>query len=381
MVDNNFKIKEKRIVALVPNILGFSPGQRVRIELWENYLKQAGWKVEFFPFENDSLHEILYKRGNTLAKVGRMLGCYQQQLKRAMNKFPADVIFVYREAALIGPAWLESLIARQNIPIIYDIDDPVFIPYKSPTSGWASLLKFSKKTHKIFKLSSHVIAINELIGDYARIYNPNVTVVPNCVDIERYKPSIERQKRQAGNDVRLVWIGSHSTMRNLLGIVEPLKKLQREHTAQLLIIGAGDIDMNGVDIEIRQWSAETEVNDLLEGDIGLVPLVDSNWNQWKFFYKVIQYMSVGLPVIAPRMGSNGEIIQDGVNGFIVDTKQEWFERLKLLVENPDLRCEMGANGRKTVVEKFSAEVQMPRVVKVFDQVYAKANNLVLQENI
>lgn len=378
MVESDLAVKGKRIAALVPNVLGFSPGQRVRIELWEKYLKQAGWTVEFFPFEDDALHEVLYTRGNTFAKAGRMFASYRRHLTRALEKFPGDVIFIYREAALIGPAWLETLAARQNAPVVYDLDDPVFLPYKSPTSGWASLLKFPKKTHRIFKMSSRVIAINGLIGDYARKFNPNVTIVPNCVDVEKYQPRAENDAANRGkNDVRLVWIGSHSTMPNLLEIIEPLKKLQAERRAPLLVIGAGAADLDGVEVEMRQWSAATEVSDLQDGDIGLVPLIKSNWNDWKFFFKTIQYMAVGLPVIAPRIGSNAEVIENGVNGFLVETKREWFERLKLLVENDDLRREMGAHARRTAVERFSAEVQMPRMVEVFEG--ARTANKVLNK--
>jgi glycosyltransferase involved in cell wall biosynthesis len=368
MTNGEFMPKGKKIAALVPNILGFSPGQRVRIELWEKYLNQAGWTVEFFPFESESLHEVLYAKKNSFIKAARILGSYQKQLSRVLNRFSSDVIFIYREASLIGPLILERLVARQNIPIVYDIDDPIFLPYKSPTNGWASLLKFSKKTHKLFRLSSQVIAINKLMGDYAATYNPNVTVVHNCVDIEKYKPNGKKNSIEK-NGAQLVWIGSHSTMYNLLEIVDPIKKLQKKHKAPLLVIGAGELKVNDIDMEMRQWSAETEVQDLHRGDIGLVPVEDSEWNQWKFFYKTIQYMAVGMPVIAYKIGSNKEVIEDGINGFLVQTEKEWFEKLKLLVENPDLRIKMGQEARKTVIKNYSVETQIPRMIKVFEKAY------------
>lgn len=363
---NNASSAKKKIAAFVPNVLDFSPGQRVRIELWERYLKEAGWDVEFFPFENAALHEVLYEKGNSFDKAGRIIQCYQEQLSRVLTKISADVLFIYREAALVGPALIERLAARQKIPIVYDIDDPVFLPYRSPANGWASLLKFSKKTHKLFQISDRVIAINKLIGDYAGQYNRDVTVIPNCIDTEKYRVRADRKTDSPENKTRLVWIGSHSTMPNLLSIVEPLKKLQDQNKTTVLVIGAGQVNLEGVEAEFRQWSEQTEVSDLQEGDVGLLPLNDLEWNNWKFFFKTIQYMAVGIPVVARRMGSNSEVIQDGVNGFLVETMNEWYEKLDLLVSNPELRIKMGEAARQTVLENYSLKTQMPRVVKVFE---------------
>jgi glycosyltransferase involved in cell wall biosynthesis len=114
-----------------------------------------------------------------------------------------------------------------------------------------------------------------------------------------------------------------------------------------------------------------EVPYLQECDIGIVPLLDLEWNPWKFFLKTIQYMAVGLPVVAHKMGSNADVIQNGVNGFVVETEAEWIEKLGLLIENPELRIKMGKEARKSAVEKYSTEVQMPRVAKVFEEVYEK----------
>lgn len=371
-MSNNTVSSKKKIAAFVPNVLNFSPGQRVRIELWEKYLKDAGWDVEFFPFENAALHEILYKKGNPFYKASRIIQCYQQQLSRVLKKISADALFIYREAALIGPALIERIAAQQKIPIIYDIDDPVFLPYRSPANGWASLLKFSKKTHKLFQISNHIIAINRLIADYAGKYNGNVTVIPNCIDTEKYKVREEENIGSLENGVRLVWIGSYSTMPNLLSVIEPLKKLQTQHKTTLLVIGAGQVDLEDVEAEFRQWSEQTEVGDLQEGDIGLLPLNDLEWNHWKFFFKTIQYMAVGIPVVARRMGSNSEVIQNGVNGFLVETMDEWYERLNLLASNRDLRIKMGKAARQTVLDNYSLKTQMPRVVKVFEDVVNKA---------
>ncbi len=352
-----------RIAALVPNVLNFCPGQRVRIESWAQFLPQYGWDVQFYPFEDDQLHAALYSSGRHLAKMSGMLRCYLRQLQRVMAGPRADVLFIYREAALIGPAFIERLAKRWRVPIVMDIDDPIFLPYRSPTNGWFSLLKFHHKTYSLFRMSDHVIAINRLIGDHVARYQPAVTTIPNWVDTEHFRPGPDR----SGEAPRVVWIGSRSTMPNLAALREPIRRLQASHGTPLRVIGVGDVDLPGINVEFRPWSAATEVAELQQADIGLVPVPDAPWNEWKFFLKTIQYLAVGLPVVARRMGSNSEVIQDGVNGFVVETDDEWYDRLRLLVEDAEVRRRMGIAARQSALEHYSVDAQMPRVHGVFSR--------------
>jgi len=358
----------KRVVALVPNMVGVAPGQRVRIATWARHLEPYGWTVEFHPFEDPSLHEILYSPGRVSQKVWRLASCYLRQLGRVMGGLPGDVLFIYREAALVGPALLERIAGvRCRLPIVFDLDDPIFLPYRSPSNAWFSLLKFSRKTHALFRLSDRVIAINDLIGQYAARFNPAVTVVPNFVDVAHARPAASRPPGR----VRLVWTGSVSTVQNLAAIAAPLRRLQSDLGVAVRVVGVGEAAIPGVEVERREWSAATEVTDLQDADVGLVPLIDLAWNEWKFFLKTVQYMAVGLPVVARAKGSNADVIEDGVNGFLVETEDEWYDRVRRLVEEPELRRRMGEAARRTAVERFSVEAQMPRVAAVFDGAVAQ----------
>lgn len=335
----------------------------MRIESWEAHLRPLGWTVDTYAFEDAHLREVLYEQGHAVAKASRLLRCHWRQLRRILSMPRYDVVLVYREATLLGPAILERLAIRGGVPMVFDLDEPIFIAYRSPTSGWASLLKFPRKTHALFRLADEVIAINSLIGDYAARYNPSVTVIPNFVDVSRFAPPDSRPE----GDVRLVWTGSHTTMANLETIVPALRRLQERYAVPLRVVGTGSIELPGVVTEVRQWSGETEVSDLQDCHVGLVPLTDAPWNPWKFYLKAVQYMAVGVPVVARRMGSNTEMIEDGVNGFLVETQDEWYERLALLCADADLRRRMGEAARRTAVTQYSVEAQMGRVASVFDR--------------
>jgi glycosyltransferase involved in cell wall biosynthesis len=298
-----------------------------------------------------------------------MASCYVRHARKVISGIDCDGFFIYREASLIGPSFLERLAKRRNVPIIYDIDDPIFLPYKSPVNGWMSLLKFSRKTHSLFRLSDRVISINRLIGDYARKFNESVSVVPNFVDTDVYSPA----EKNGSSSPKIVWTGSVSTLQNLRTIAGPLRRLQSQFDVPMRIIANGETEIEGVKLEQRKWSPEAEVSNLQESDVGVVPLLDLEWNPWKFYLKTVQYMGVGFPVVARRMGSNSEVIQDGINGFLVETEEEWFDRLKLLIEDGELRRRMGEAARKTAVEKYSIKSQMRNVADIFGEVYGGNN--------
>ena len=354
----------RRLAALVPNMVGVAPGQRARIESWAPLLKEYGWEVDLYPFEDARLHEVIYEQGHLMAKASRLLSSYVAQTRRVLTLPPYELILVYREAALVGPAMLERLVARRSPPLVFDLDDPTFVPYRSPASGWFSLLKFSRKTNRLFRLADSVIAANRLIGEYAEKYNSSVTVIPNAVDVDRYRPA-----DKPADGFRLVWTGSQSTTTNLSPIAGPLARLQRDRPGTLVrVVCDVPVELPGVDVNMRPFSPETQVSDLQDCHVGLVPVADTAWNRLKAFFKVVQYMAVGLPVVGRRIGTNPDVIDDGVNGFLVESSEEWYQQLRLLADDPALRARMGAAARRTVVEQFSVEKQTARLAALLDDV-------------
>jgi glycosyltransferase involved in cell wall biosynthesis len=147
--------------------------------------------------------------------------------------------------------------------------------------------------------------------------------------------------------------------------------LQEKYKVPVRVIGNGDLKIDGVRLDVRQWSAQTEVSDLQDCSVGMVPLVEHPSNKWKFFLKVIQYLAVGLPVVAQKAGSNSDVIKDGVNGFVVENEKQWYERLALLIEDDDLRRRMSRAARQTVLDNYTPQIQMPRVAQIFEEVLAQ----------
>lgn len=350
-----------RVLCLVPNQLGFSPGQRGSIELWEKVLEPAGIHLEFAPFETERLRTFLYADGRHLAKASEMLRGYVERigLLRRLDEF--DAVFVYREAALIGPAILERLVARKK-PIIYQLDDPLFVPYRSPSNGILSYLKFFGKIKEIIRISKVVMVNSSAIREYAEQFNKNIWQVPSVVDTDKftYQAVLDNKGRTT-----VGWSGSPTTVKNLKLIEKPLQELSAKKACDLYFIGGIDLGLTDVEYSAQNWSADTEVEDLRRLQIGLVPLPESPWNRFKFIMKTAQYMALGIVPVGTPMASNSEVIRHGENGFLASSGPEWFEYLTLLIEDPQLRAEMSLAAVHDAQKHYSLEANAPKVIEAF----------------
>ncbi len=146
-----------------------------------------------------------------------------------------------------------------------------------------------------------------------------------------------------------------------------LRVLAENHGVVVRAVGAGrEAERDRFrDLELIEWSEANEVAEVQSFDIGIMPLQDQPFERGKCGYKLIQYMSCGLPVVASPVGVNAEIVREGFNGFLASNEDEWREALTMLITDGVLRDRMGRAGREIVVERYSLVSQAPRLVELF----------------
>ncbi len=354
-----------RMLAIVPSIPDRNPGQRYRLEQWEPLLRTSGVECRFAAFESPELNALLYQPGNLIRKI-RLLG---ESFARRINLLKCvheyDLVYIFREAALFGPAFIERRIHRTGVPVVFDFDDATFVPYISPSNGLLSLLKCAGKARTLCRIASHVIAGNQHLADYARRYNRNVTIVPTTIDTDKY--TVGPRRTPSARPV-IGWTGSYSTVQHLAALTPTLQKLAKTEDFRLRVIGPPRLEIEGVTVDTIPWKSTSEVEDLRPIDIGIMPLPDNRWTRGKCACKALQYMGLGIPTICSPVGVNTEIIRDGVNGFLAGSETQWLERLTLLIHSAELRRSVGMAGRATVEAGFSAKCQVPRVLAILRSV-------------
>ena len=270
-----------------------------------------------------------------------------------------DVIFINRDLlpeTRIG--FLEPLLCRANPRVIFDLDDAIFLGSRE------------SKLRRILPYVAAVTAGNEHLANFARGLHPDVTILPTVVDTDYFRPC---SSRPAG-PLRVGWTGSREPMKDYLPMVrEAICDLANRHPMEFVVICDKEPAFSWPNITVRYipWHAATEVEDLWNIDVGLMPLPDGDFERCKCGTKAILYMAAGIPAVVSPVGVNREIVTHGETGFHCSTRRDWYSSLEALVCDLNLRRRMGAAGRRRAVAGYSRARLLPVLTDLFRRVSSR----------
>lgn len=267
------------------------------------------------------------------------------RLARELSKLSARDI-AYLQRPLQNLDFIALLVAWKTVlrrKMVFDFCDPVFM--HSP-----------RKTKLLARRADAVVVSCEDLAVWARRYNSAVHIVPNCP-----KPEVRTRAQGAGATARCVigWAGSAKDHKeNLRLLFSALARVNGDFTFRLIgARGADDLvrELEQLDIksEIVDWLEPDEAETALaELDIALLPVRDTLWNK-KLLTKLIDYLAAGLPIVASPVGENRLAIDDGRNGFLAATEEDWAQAIDRLIGDPDLRRSVGENALETARTRYS----------------------------
>jgi glycosyltransferase involved in cell wall biosynthesis len=339
------------LLALVPYPLGTTPSQRFRLEQWAPLLaSEHGIRVHWSPFADARLAALLTRPGHLAGKAARLALASVARLQDLPRARRHDVVLVHRAACLAGPAWLERVLARLGRPLVFDFDDAIWLRHTSGANAFFDRLKFPGKTATLCRIASLVVAGCGYLADYARRHNERTVVVPTSIDTDAYAPRAHRENGR----VVVGWTGSATSLTHLEAFAPVLRTLLAQRPVELRVLSTREPDLPGVPAVFRRWTPQNEVEEIRAFDIGIKPMPDDPWARGKCPMKELQYLALGVPAVCSDVGTAGEAVRPGENGFLATTPDEWTDRLVRLVDDPALRTRMGEAGRRTVVERYSA---------------------------
>lgn len=353
-----------RAAALLPYPYDTAPSQRFRLEQWQQPLRTHGVELELHHLIDDrSTVQGVQARPPRAAAVATLLGATARRAAQlAVGRAP-DVWVLHREATMVGPAVLERL-AASRAPMVFDYDDAIWMTASSHRTI-SDRIRQPWKTDGIIRLCAGVSAGNEYLAAHARPLAPIVEVVPTTIDVTGTYAA--RKAVDPARPYTLGWSGSHSTAMYIRELLPALAEIATRVPLRLLVIGAANVSHPGLEIECRPWRSDTEVKDLLDIDVGLMPLADDEWARGKCGLKALQYMALGIPAVISPVGVNTEIVEDGVNGFLARVNEDWHRAIAALAD-PSLRERQGASARASVHARYSAEIGAQRLAGLLRRV-------------
>ncbi|MFT4969829.1 MAG: glycosyltransferase involved in cell wall biosynthesis [Chitinophagales bacterium] len=331
-----------------------SPSQRYRIEQFLPYLKEEGLSYDYDYLLSEEMDRVFYSPGALLGKAWLVVKsiiklCYIAFVKSKDFHY----VFVQREAFMLGTAFFEKVIAKRS-KLIFDFDDSIWMPNVSEANKKLSFLKNPNKVKEIIEKAHYNVTGNLFLSNYASQYSNNVMQIPTCVDTYEYQRSSPLKPKQNGR-VCIGWSGSQTTIEHFKLAQPVLSAIKKKYGDKVYfkVLGDGDYSNEELNIQGVKWERKTEIQELEELDIGIMPLPNDEWSKGKCGLKGLVYMSMEIPSILADVGVNAEIIQDGVNGYLCANSREWQEKLSLLIENEALRETFGKLGRETILDKYS----------------------------
>jgi len=231
----------------------------------------------------------------------------------------------------------------------------------------------------LIRYSSALIAYGTKAGEYLRSLDSTrpIFYVWNAVDTEYFSESVEKMKAKkdkifeelklSQNTIHILTVGYLTKGKRIGSILHSLRKVKQNHSNSnfsLHIVGDGSerqrleqlVKKLNLEKNVRFWGykQKEEVVDFYA--IADIFIFASTYDIWGLVLN--EAMAVGLPVIASKYaGSTYDLIQDGINGFVVDPYniEEMAKKIKILIENPELRKNIGECAQRTIKEKFTLE--------------------------
>jgi glycosyltransferase involved in cell wall biosynthesis len=334
-----------------------APSSRLRFCQYLPYLESQRITVRLAPLLGDSYVQNLYQ--GRPPQWGEVLRAYFLRLLHLCRFQQYDLLWIEYELFPWLPAWFESYWWNSKVPCVVECDDAVFHRYDLRPNRLVKAL-LGSKIDRLMQKARTVIAGNDYLAEHARHAGAReIKLLPTVVDLNRYQP----KSASLDSAFKIGWIGNPGTAKYLSLIHEALRQAAAQIPIELVAVGSGPLNLEGVPVQARPWSEAEEAKEIRRFDVGIMPLPDEPWAKGKCGYKLIQYMACALPVIASPVGANLKLV-DATNGFLASSTEDWVEAFKTLYHNRQQGIELGQAGRRKVEAEYCLQVTAPRLCRI-----------------
>lgn len=278
------------------------------------------------------------------------------RLFRRLGEF--DTVFLQKKTPTPPEMALIRSMARK---IVFDFDDAIYYRDDGHDSfeSRTRYIKFKSAVRR----ADLVIAGNSILGEFAAQFNRNVSVIPSSVAL----PARVKDYSVSGALV-IGWVGTKGNLRHLMMLGPVFQKLASRYEFFVNVVCSEGVSIPGVNVRFVPWSIESQEMEIARFDIGVMPLPANKWTEGKCGYKVLQYMASAVPPVCSDVGGNRDIVEHGKDGFLTSSGDEFLGYLATLINNREMRREIGTLGRRKIEQRFSLEVVASQLAEILNRV-------------
>lgn len=229
--------------------------------------------------------------------------------------------------------FLIKLVSKKT-KIVWDFDDNILESHEISVRQF----KFLEKT------ASTILVTNQYLADLLSV-SDKVCILPTTdltlKDID-LKEINKARLNIFSKVIKIIWVGTAGNLKYLQLVVDQLDVAAKEisekyHKAtELIIISEGNFDHDCQYLKIIniKWTRDRAAREILKAHIGIMPLEDNAYTRGKGAFKLIQYMSGGLPIIGSNVGFNKTVVDKEIGALANDSaKSAWLDALLMMVKN------------------------------------------------
>jgi glycosyltransferase involved in cell wall biosynthesis len=299
-------------------------------------LAGRGWKMEFISYTPPA--------PGSLRRVGR-------ELAIALRARRCGLVYLLKVPSL-------SLIRRLAIVrarVVFDLTDSL---WRTEVGGtvWGDLDTILAESDAVFTCNTYDTA-------YGAAHNARTVRLSPYAEVEEFQRVRTTRPPRADGRVRIGWIGSPSTVRAVAHVAGAIDRLaERLPSVELRVVGcrqASDLPAlrhARVSLGPADYDRRVMIEEILDMDVGLYPIViDEDDYRVRGPLKALNYMAGSVPTVCHRAGDCARIVEEGVNGMLAGSSEEWEEKLERLARDAELRRAVGRAGLETVRASYSFE--------------------------
>lgn len=292
----------------------------------------------------------------------------------------ADVVVIQRDFPRYVEAYAQVMAAARaaDKPVVYELDDILLeTPAEHPFAWYYDPVRL-RLLRAMFEADAVTVSTAQL-RDYVQPINGNVHLLPNCLNESLWlRNGVQPANRNPAAPVVIGYMGGHTHAPDVATLLPVFGRLLDRYgeRLQLTFFGSTPPPPELQSHAQVRWDRFDRVDyaefaryfSQVACDIFVAPLLDHVFNRFKSAIKFIEYSALSVPGVYSRVPAYQAIIRHGVNGFLASEPEEWESSLTVLIEQPELRTQIGRCALQTARQDWSLARWAPEWQRVFESV-------------